>query len=302
MKHSRSLAAALAISAALFATAATANPFLSGRPSETNGAFMAIFSTPFLQQILTAQTRIHQAITDRIDLLKDGKSLTALWGLLLISLAYGVFHVLAPGHGKVIVTSYFLGNKARWRDGLWAGLVMAIGHTVSAVGIVFVLFLALGVGQFRVLDDARYIELLGYGFIAGIGVWLLWRAFRAKPDSDICGHDHSHAHHHRNATGLFAATSLVPCTGSMIILLFTLANNVLWAGVLAVIAIALGMWLTVALIGMTSILLRRTIVGTDEHATSFRRGIVKTSRALAALVVITTGTLLFSGTLYSMLG
>jgi ABC-type nickel/cobalt efflux system permease component RcnA len=290
----------LAICLSLFATAATANPFLSGRPSETNAAYLAIFSTPFMQQILAAQTHIHHAITDRIDLLKDGKSLTALWGLLLISVAYGVFHVLAPGHGKVIVTSYFLGNKARWRDGLWAGLVMAVGHTISAVGIVFVLYLALGVGQFRVLDDARYIELLGYGFIAAIGIWLLCRAFNAQPDSDTCGHDHGHHHHH--ATGLFAATSLVPCTGSMIILLFTLANNILWAGVLAVIAIALGMWVTVALIGLTSILLRRVVVGHDEHTTPFRRAIYTTSRALAALVVIMTGTLLFSGTLYSMLG
>lgn len=291
---------------------AFANPFTSGRPSEVNASFMGAFNTPFMQEIIAVQTHIHKTITDQIETLKEGQSLAALWGLLLISFAYGVFHVLAPGHGKVIVGSYFLGNNAGWRDGVWAGLLMAIGHTVTAVGIVAVLYLAFGLGQFAVLDNARYMELIGYGLIAAIGLWLLWRALMNKPECATCGHDHhGHKHHHdhefveqmkKPSTGLFAAASLVPCTGSMIILLFTLANNVLWAGILAVIMIALGMWLTITAIGIASMLLRRAVVGDGEHVGKARHVIVKASRVLAALIVIATGGLLFAGTLYSMMG
>ena len=304
------------------AVTAHANPFISGRPSEVNASMMSGFDTPFLQQIVAIQTEIHKAITDRIEALKEGQSLAALWGLLLISFAYGVFHVLAPGHGKVIVGSYFLGNNASWREGVWAGLLMAVGHTITAVGIVIVLYLVFGLGQFVVLDDARYMELAGYGLIAVIGVWLLVRAIKNTPECAVCGHDHiepKHDHDHQGhdhnehdhqfvelvkkpSTGLFAAASLVPCTGSMIILLFTLANDVLWAGILAVIMIALGMWLTISAIGIVSMLLRRAVVGDGEHVNPMRHKLAKASRVLAALVVIATGSLLFAGTLYSMGG
>jgi ABC-type nickel/cobalt efflux system permease component RcnA len=302
----------LAIVLIIAAHAAFANPFTSGRPSEMNASFMGAFNTPFMQEIIAWQTRIHKLITDQIETLKEGQSLAALWGLLLISFGYGVFHVLAPGHGKVIVGSYFLGNNAEWRDGVWAGFLMAVGHTVTAVGIVAVLYLIFGLGQFAVLDDARYMELAGYGLIALIGLWLLWRALLNKPECATCGHDHhGHNHHHdhefverikKPSTGLFAAASLVPCTGSMIILLFCLANDVLWAGVLAVIAIALGMWLTISAIGFASMLLRRAVVGDGEHVGKTRLALVRASRVLAALIVIATGSLLFAGTFYSMGG
>jgi len=316
MKKTLYIATCLALVLLIVHGAALANPFVSGRPSAVNASFMGAFTTPFLQQIIALQTQIHEAITHQIEKLKEGQSLAALWGLLLISFGYGVFHVLAPGHGKVIVGSYFLGNKAGWRDGVWAGFLMAIGHTVTAVGIVAVLYLLFGLGQLAVLDDARYMELAGYGLIAAIGLWLLWRAMRNEPECGVCGHQHDHdsARHHAHehghvarrlkkpSTGLFAAASLVPCTGSMIILLFTLANDVLWAGILAVITIALGMWLTVSAIGIASMLLRRAVVGDGEQVGFVRRGLVKGLRTLAALVVIATGSLLFAGTFYSMMG
>ncbi len=308
----------IAITLGLLCAVASADPFVSGRPSEVNSSYMNLFSTPFMHQIINIQRQIHQAITDKIEALKEGQSLTALWGLLLISLGYGVFHVLAPGHGKVIVSSYFLGNQARWRDGVWAGLLMAIGHTITAVGVVVALYLVLGLGQFKVLDDARYIELVGYGMIAIIGLWLLQRAIRNKPKCNVCGHGHHHhGHDHeaqdsgtdeamniksKQAMSLFAAASLVPCTGSMIILLFTLANGVLWAGILAVIAIALGMWGTITAIGTVSIFLRHVVVGNEEDANTKHQWVSRALGITAALIVIATGGLLFAGTLYSLTG
>ncbi len=324
MKKSTLVAVALAL--ALACADAHADPFITGRPSQDSSLMMG-FGTPFLQQILAFQRQIHETITHQIETLKEGRSLAAFWGLMLFSFGYGVFHVLAPGHGKVIVGSYFLGNKAGWREGVWAGFLMAVGHTVTAVGIVAVLYFLFGLGDFAVLNDARYIELGGYGLIAAIGVWLLWRALRNAPECVVCGHHHHEHHHdhrrdhhhhaheavhelaeevkelaHEPSTGLFAAASLVPCTGSMIILLFTLANGILWAGVLAVIAIALGMWMTITAIGIVSMLLRRAVVGDDEHQGKTRRGLTKVLRVGAALIVIATGSLLFAGTLYSVMG
>jgi ABC-type nickel/cobalt efflux system permease component RcnA len=301
----------LVLAAIFLGMDAHANPFVSGKPSPANSFVMNFFSTPFLQQVLQIQRQIHEALTNQIEALKEGKSLAALWGLLLMSFGYGIFHVLAPGHGKVIVTSYFIGNEAKWIDGVWAGLIMSVGHTITAVGVVIVLYLLLGLTQFGVLANARYVELLGYGLISAIGIWLLWKAVKNKPECSVChekhhGHAHAHKHEHEHASiaqsdsgkSLFAVASLVPCSGSMIILLFTVANGVLWAGVLAVIAIALGMWLTITAIGTVSIFLRRVVLESEEKA--FHLGLIKIVRVLAALVVVATGGLLFIGTLYSL--
>lgn len=299
---------------------AAANPFTDGRPTPVPVAPPGS-STPFLPEILAIQRHIHESMTAQLTALRDGSSLTPLWLLLAISFAYGVFHVLAPGHGKVIVGSYFLGNRARWREAISAGAIMAIGHTITAVAIVTVLYLILGLGQLRVLSDARYVELAGYGAIAVIGCWLFWRSWHgSKPGCSHCGHHHHphghddhHTHHHEHAhadsnrsarrgTSLFAATSLVPCTGSMIILLFTLAQQILWAGILAVLAIALGMALTVTAIALVAIFLHRRLAGeTDTPQPLWRQRLQRGLGLAAALIVILTGGTLFSGTLMAML-
>lgn len=329
------LLAGLATCAAHISDAA-ANPFIDSKPAPSGAAAEQMFALPFMQDIMGWQRQIHDAMTAQIEALHEGATLAPLWGLLLVSFAYGVFHVLAPGHGKVIVSSYFLGNHARWMDGVVAGLIMAVGHTVTAVAIVLGLYLVLGLTQLGVLAQARYIELLGYGLITAIGLWLVVRSF--KPDAACgCGHDHGHQHEHehhhgdhhdhaqhnhahhdhaphghdaahvhvpvhknKRALSLFAATSMVPCTGSMIILLFTLANHVLWAGVLGVVAIALGMWLTVTAIGVVTILTRHMIIGNETTQSGARRLVMLGLNLLAALVVTLTGFLLCLGTWQSL--
>ncbi len=326
MKKSLILLMILIATAFVTVASAQANPFVSGRPSE-DIAPAAGFSLvmPYFRQIMVWQQQIHEAMTNQIEALKDGQSFTALWLLLAFCFGYGIFHVIAPGHGKVIVSSYFLGNRARWLDGVWAGLIMAIGHTVTAIALVIILNGIMGLGQLTALDKTRYVELAGYGMIMGIGLWLLARAARKKQGcaSCCCGHDHHHGHghhdhehpqhahpknddtnffHNKQAVSLFTATSLVPCTGSMIVLLFTLAQGVLWAGVLSVIAIALGMWLTITVIGTAAIFLRHAILLNEDKPSLWRQRIIRTLNIIAALIITGTGGLLFSGTLYSLMG
>ena len=288
---------------------ANANPFMGGQPVEAQSRLMGAFSSPFTQKVMAAQKEIHQALTDQITALKDGETLAPLWMLLLISFAYGVFHVLAPGHGKVIVGSYFLGNKAHWKEGLWAGAIMAAGHTATSIGIVTVLYVVLGLGKFQTLSNSTYIELFGYGLIVLIGFWLLFQALSKAPAScSSCGHDHGdhHDHHHHahkhphkglkaEALRLFGAASLIPCTGSMIILLFTLSNDILWAGILAVICVALGMWVTVSCIGFATILMHRMILGDNDTPSGNRYKLLILMRYGAIFLIIATGTILFAG-------
>lgn len=312
---SRRVSAVGAISALFCATAAAANPFTNGRPGDAGATAERFMTMPYAAEIMNWQRQIHDALTSQIEALQAGTSLAPLWGLLLVSFAYGVFHVLAPGHGKVIVSSYFLGHHARWKDGIVAGLIMAVGHTVTAVGLALGLHWILRLSQLAVLEQARYVELVGYGLIAAIGVWLLVRA--VKPGTSCgCGHAHPHDHashqsarlHHvpihrsKHALSLFAVTSLVPCTGSMIILLFTLANGVLWAGMLGVACIALGMWATVSAIGIVTIITRYAVLERGAAPEGWRRGVMRGVGVLAALVVTLTGGILCWGVWQSLSG
>ena len=87
----------------------------------------------------------------------------------------------------------------------------------------------------------------------------------------------------------------------MIILLFTLAHQILWAGILSVIAIALGMWLTMTLIALAAIFLHRNLAGDEGTQRPWQKQLQHCLRYAAALFVIITGSVLFSGVLLDML-
>ena len=55
---------------------------------------------------------------------------------------------------------------------------------------------------------------------------------------------------------LSLGVGLVPCTGAVLILLYAIANDILFAGVLLVVAIAAGMALTMGALGVLSIVAR----------------------------------------------
>jgi ABC-type nickel/cobalt efflux system permease component RcnA len=94
---------------------------------------------------------------------------------------------------------------------------------------------------------------------------------------------------------LVVVTGLTPCASAIIILLFALANQALTIGIVAVGALAIGMAMTVSLIGIASILGRRALlrildtVGVESHR--FERAL----SILGALVIIGASGLLMAG-------
>lgn len=132
------------------------------------------------------------------------------------------------------------------------------------------------------------------------------------------GHDHgTQAHHHahaphpprrvdaeavgflhrRSGLMLLSAAGAAPCAGALILVLLSLALDVLWAGIVGVIAIAAGMALALAAIGLASMLAHRLIVGEDRSA-AFGRAIGVGS----SLVVIGTAGVLLLGAVARQMG
>lgn len=194
------LGAALTLSAHP-AWAQAHNPFGVGI-SEGGGSASGITGWLIQQQVLFERQLSAAVRAAKL----DG---SALWGLVGLSFAYGVFHAAGPGHGKAVMTSYLFANEKALKRGLVLSLLAALLQGVVAIGLVGVLALVLHATAQRMKDAATLIESLSYAGIALLGAWLVWRkgsrflqALRtpAKPRPPIVPavqpiqHEHQHAH------------------------------------------------------------------------------------------------------------
>ena len=254
------------------------------------------------------QRRIQQALSTSLRDIQSGSGSLALWTLATVCFGYGVVHTLGPGHGKAVVVAYFLDStKPRaWIEGIFAGAWIAFTHTLAALLLAGALKLFYSVGMLGALREVRNVEIVSYVLILLLGFWRLWAGItgRLHEHDHGDGHDHHghvhhdhdhHDHHHhpaprRTIAGwlLLTAAGIAPCAGALVVILLSAALGVLWAGVVGVIAIALGMAITLAAIGMASMVAHRLIIG-DGRSLEIGRF---TTIAASLIVIATAGTLL----------
>jgi nickel/cobalt exporter len=104
---------------------------------------------------------------------------SALWGLIGLSAAYGVFHAAGPGHGKALIASYMFANERALRRGIVLAFLAALLQALVAIaliGVAALVFRATDIG----LNRASNVVATGsYLCVAGVGVWLAWTKGRA---------------------------------------------------------------------------------------------------------------------------
>ena len=254
------------------------------------------------------QRQIQQSLSTALRDIQSGSGSVALWTLAAVCFGYGVVHTLGPGHGKAVVVAYFLDStKPRaWIEGIFAGAWIAFTHTLAALLLAGALKMFYAVGLLGALREVRNVEIVSYVLILLVGFWRLWAGLTGRlhehahgegHDHDHHhGHDHDHAHEHQHASPrrtiagwlLLTAAGIAPCAGALVVILLSVALGVLWAGVIGVVAIALGMAITLAAIGMASMVAHRLIIG-DGRSQEIGRF---TSIAASLIVIATAGTLL----------
>lgn len=92
---------------------------------------------------------------------------------------YGLVHTLGPGHGKAVITSYFVGEGGSLRRGLWMGIRIAVLHVLAAVVLAIATDVVVQQIGGSTASNFRVMRLISYGAIAGIGGWMLWQALQA---------------------------------------------------------------------------------------------------------------------------
>jgi ABC-type nickel/cobalt efflux system permease component RcnA len=206
------LVAAILFDGALHAALAQ-NPFGAPRPAAPEPQAGGIIGW-----LLARQSDFYRQLSAAIRAAKtDG---TAVWTLLAVSFAYGIFHAAGPGHGKAVISSYLVANEETARRGIVLSFASALMQALVAVLIVGIGAWILNATAKTMCSAERVIEIASYALIAALGARLVWskgmgfvRAlqaqFGAQPVPAVAhahGHGphdhHSHDHHdHHHAHG-----------------------------------------------------------------------------------------------------
>jgi nickel/cobalt transporter (NicO) family protein len=213
--------------------------------------------------VVRTEARFSRELNRQLGAIRRGEGSAALLAGVLAAFFYGVFHTLAVGHGKTVVVGYFLGNRARPMHGVAMASWIAVCHVVAAIVVAIATHWILERTLMSPVEQNHWIRMVSFGAIALIGAWMLVAAWRGTGGHHHHHHAHDHDHHHHGGTGhrrlLALAAGFVPCSGAILILTFAIANGILASGLAMVAAIAIGMALTLAGLGLASMLLHHQV-------------------------------------------
>ena len=160
--------------------------------------------------LLAKQSEFYREMSATIRAAKSDGS--AVWTLLAISFAYGIFHAAGPGHGKAVISSYLVANQETARRGIALSFASALMQSLVAVVIVGICAWLLNATAKTMCGAEKAIEIASYALIAAFGARLVWtkggafmRALQIPPPAPVLAlapaapHDHAghgHDHHH----------------------------------------------------------------------------------------------------------
>lgn len=191
---------------------------------------------------------------------------------------YGMLHGAMPGHRKAILVSYFAGRDVRPWDALSTGVTLGVLHCLLASAIVLaswqLLTVSFGEGvewTTLVLERAAAavlflvaVQLLRargrvYG-LRGEGIEDPGRFDAAVDLSTFIGAPRRRDPVPGTGRRSLLLGAIIPCPGSSLLMVFAVSIGAPSAGILAVSGMALGMGLTLALVALSSVVVRRHIL------------------------------------------
>jgi ABC-type nickel/cobalt efflux system permease component RcnA len=283
--------------------------------------------------ILSWQGKFHLELQAAARALKTDPS--AFFALAAASFAYGAFHAAGPGHGKAVLTSYMVANEIQLKRGMLLAALAALLQGLVAITLVAMAALAFNATAGQMTDAAHAIEVASYVAIAALGARLVWTKGRAllaalrepaipfaAPSAAASGRfaceaidDPAHVHgpdcghfhapdpatlegpgfRWSDALATIVAAGLRPCSGAILVLVFTLSQQMFAAGVGAVLAMSAGTALTTGAIAAVAVYAKDLALRFSGRGARRTALLARSAELLAALLVLALGVALLAG-------
>ena len=191
--------------------------------------------------------------------------------LLLFSFVYGVLHALGPGHGKVVITTWLATHPSKLKSSIGLTLAASLLQGLVAIGLVIVVLTLLRLPARQLHLSSFWLEKGSYALVGVLGLLLCWRALKKlrmllrKPKFTAftphhvhdqhcgCGHQHmpdpkrlERDEDWRARLMIILSMGMRPCSGAIMVLLFSKVIGVFGWGVASALAMAAGTSLTIS--------------------------------------------------------
>src|SRR5688572_11359672 len=114
--------------------------------------------------ILAKQSEFYREMSSTIRAAKSDGS--AVWTLLTISFAYGIFHAAGPGHGKAVISSYLVASQETAQRGIVLSFASSMLQALVAVVLVGICAWLLNATAKTMCGAEKAIEIASYALIA----------------------------------------------------------------------------------------------------------------------------------------
>lgn len=201
--------------------------------------------------LIKQQGLIRENIALVMSRIKDSKNSTGVFSLLFLSFIYGLFHAAGPGHRKSVVFAFFIAKKAAWLEPLVLGLLLALLH--AGASVLLVTGVSLFTRQvFSTSNQASMItEYIAYFVLFILALFLLiHKLYQIIKQTNNAKNNLTRE---RGKLATVFLSGIFPCPGATLILIFSLVNNMLLLGILAVIAMSLGMGIIISIAGYLAV-------------------------------------------------
>ncbi|MRS14662.1 nickel transporter [Enterobacteriaceae bacterium RIT691] len=191
--------------------------------------------------------------------------------LLAFSFLYGVLHALGPGHGKVVITTWLATHPSKLKSSIGLTLAASLLQGFVAIGLVVVVLTLLALPARQLHLSSFWLEKGSYALVGVLGLMLCGRALKKlhqlmkKPtftsftphhvhDANCgCGHQHMPSPTLMEKGGDWRARLMIilsmgmrPCSGAIMVLLFSKVIGVFSWGVVSALAMAAGTSITIS--------------------------------------------------------
>ncbi|MEG5323708.1 nickel/cobalt transporter [Enterobacter bugandensis] len=265
----------------------------------------------FIQWCLATQITLHRYLVMYLLQLNNNQYSGGLW-LLTGAFFYGVLHAIGPGHGKFIVTTYLSTNKESELAARTVPFLGSLMQGVSAILFVFILAVGFNLASGDISTSRWYVEKISAVLIGAFGAFIIYQVLKSlRPQrmrisaiTPLHQHDeYCGCGHHgvgadltqgdwKTRLGVILAIGARPCSGAIMILMFSNALGIVTWGMAAVMIMSLGTALSIMGLSLAVRYARERTVAWFGGDSAFR-WLVPAVKIAGGIILILFATVLF---------